>query len=283
MAGQRPSTGHNAYMPGYATAQVAHHEWRTAENSAAYLLPTLKSMAEANPKLNLLDVGAGSGTISASLVKYIPEGHVTATDISEDILERAATFAEKEGVRVQMTFRTANIYELPFPDGTFDVVHASMVLAHLDSPVQAYKEMLRVTKPGGVVANRESDLNMWSYYPSLSGIADFQRVLIETMKEGGGNVSAGPQMVSWAMRAGATRSQITASMGTWTYSTPEERQVWGGTLAERARNGGMRKKALEMGIATEASLDAMAQAWDEWVETEDACIGCMHGEILIQK
>ena len=54
-------------------------------------------------------------------------------------------------------------------------------------------------------------------------------------------------------------------------------------MAERVRHGGMRQKGLEMGIATEADLKEMAGAWDEWVATEDACLGCMHGEILIRK
>ena len=57
----------------------------------------------------------------------------------------------------------------------------------------------------------------------------------------------------------------------------------GGTMAERIRNGEMRKKALDMGIANEADLKGMAKAWDVWVETSDACFGCMHGEILIRK
>lgn len=54
-------------------------------------------------------------------------------------------------------------------------------------------------------------------------------------------------------------------------------------MAERVRHGGMRQKGLEMGIATEADLKEMAEAWDEWVATENACLGCMHGEILIRK
>ncbi|TKA77691.1 hypothetical protein B0A55_04002 [Friedmanniomyces simplex] len=274
---------HNPYAPGYAPPQVAHHEWRTAENSAAYLLPSLRTMAASTPHLKLLDVGAGSGTISASLAAYIPLGTVTATDISSDILTRAAEHAKKVGV-TNITFQAADIYALPFEDETFDIVHASMVLSHLDDPVQAYREMLRVTKSkGGLVANRESDLRMWSYYPELPGIKQFHEILLATMKAGGGNVDAGARLVAWAMQAGARRERIEAGMGTWMYSTVEERAMWGGTIAERIRNGGMREKALEMGIATEADLEAMAQAWAEWQAAEDACHGMMHGEILIWK
>lgn len=217
---------HNTYMPGHT--KVAHHEWRTAENSAAYLLPTLQSKAQSNPKLTLLDIGCGSGTITATLAKYMPEGHITAVDISSDILDTAGKYAEKHGVKDRITFQTADIYALPYEDNTFDIVHASQVLAHLDSPVQAYKEMLRVTRPdGGVVANRESDISMWSYYPDLPGLKKYHEIMLEVMKGSGGNPQAGPRLISWAMQAGAPRSNITATMGTWMYSSREEREMWG--------------------------------------------------------
>ncbi|KAK5137582.1 hypothetical protein LTR08_007877 [Meristemomyces frigidus] len=254
------AAAHNVYYPGYAASNVKHHEWRTAENSAMHLLPTLQLMAQANPKLTLLDVGAGSGTISLSLAGYMPRGHVTATDVSADILERAAEHAAAAAVP-NIVFQSANVYELPFADDSFDIVHASQVLAHLDAPVAALKEMLRVASPGGVVACRESaDLHM-SFYPKLPGITKFFDVLATTHNAAGGSSTAGTQLVSWAMKAGARREQITATMGAWCYSTPEERQMWGGTMIERLSNGAMRKKALDMNLVTEADLDDIARAW----------------------
>lgn len=128
---QSTATTHNEYLPGYKASQVIHHEWRTAENSAAYLLPTLQSMREANPDLRFLDVGAGSGTISVGFAKHLlPSGQVTVTDLSGEILERAKAFAVAEGMSANMTFQPANAYELPFPDGTFDVVHCHQMLCH---------------------------------------------------------------------------------------------------------------------------------------------------------
>ena len=45
----------------------------------------------------------------------------------------------------------------------------------------------------------------------------------------------------------------------------------------------MRKKALEMGLVTEVDLEDMVKDWIEWIATDDACLGCMHGEILVLK
>ena len=101
-------------------------------------------MAIGNPYLKLLDVGAGSGTITASLASYIPHGKVIATDLSDEILQKAKKYAEDLGQR-NVEVRQANVYELPFEDGAFDIVHASQILVHLDEPWKALGEMIRVT------------------------------------------------------------------------------------------------------------------------------------------
>ena len=49
------------------------------------------------------------------------------------------------------------MYQLGYPDGTFDVVHAHQVLQHLSDPVAALAEMRRVCRPGGLVAARDGD------------------------------------------------------------------------------------------------------------------------------
>ena len=55
-------------------------------------------------------------------------------------------------------------------------------------------------------------------------------------------------------------------------------------MSERIRHGEMRKKALELGVITEdEQVEEMAKAWQEWAETDEATLGMMHGELLIQK
>ena len=219
-------SGHNQYMPGYKASQVIHHEWRTAENSASYLIPKLVSLREQNPNLSLLDVGGGSGTISVGLAKYIPEGRVTATDLSEVILERARGFAAAAGIE-NMEFQAADVYALPFPDATFDVTHCHQMLCHLDAPADALREMLRVTRPGGIVAVRESDLAAQCLWPELPGLLRFQSVMEATFRAAGGSWTGGRQLVSWALRAGARRDQIMAGFGTWCFSAPNDKRMWG--------------------------------------------------------
>jgi hypothetical protein len=54
-------------------------------------------------------------------------------------------------------------------------------------------------------------------------------------------------------------------------------------LAERVRGGPLRRGALELGSVTEEDLEEMAQAWEKWAATENATLGMLHGEILIEK
>ena len=212
----------------------------------------------------------------------MPRGRVIATDISDEILQKAARHAENVGAK-NVEVRKANVYELPFEDGSMDVVHASQVLIHLDDPGRAVREMVRVAKnPGGAIALRESDLRAWSVYPRFKGLLEMNEMLCAVHEANGANVNAGGMLISWLLEAGVQREKITAGAGTWCYSTPEERKVWGGTMADRCMNGNTRKKALEAGIATEDEMQEMAQAWKKWMDAEDGWFGCMHGEVLVR-
>lgn len=57
----------------------------------------------------------------------------------------------------------------------------------------------------------------------------------------------------------------------------------GGAMRDRIKHGEMRKKLLSMGKVSEEDCKEMASAWDEWIATEDACLGAMHGEVIIRK
>ena len=275
------SQPHNTYLSGYASKATQHHEWRNAENSAPHLLPILVRKASEDPTLSLLDVGAGSGTITASLARYVPQARIVATDLSSEILDKASRYAESVGLHNIATV-PGSVYALPFNDGSFDIVHASQILAHLDDPVKAVAEMVRVTrKPGGVVALRESDLRAWSFYPEYPGMRARQEMMCGVHKANGGQVDAGTRLVGWAMEVGVRRDQMRASAGTWCYSSREEREIWGGTMADRCLTGRTREKAVEEGIASEEQLEEMAEGWRKWIEAEDGWFGCLQGELII--
>jgi ubiquinone/menaquinone biosynthesis C-methylase UbiE len=146
------------YTHGHHESVLRSHTWRTAANSAGYLLGSLK------PHMKVLDIGCGPGTITADLAELVPDGHVTGVDRAPEILEQARATAAGRGL-ANIDFAVADVHALDHPDDTFCVVHAHQVLQHVGDPVQALREMVRVTRPGGFIAVRDSDYAAMTWYP----------------------------------------------------------------------------------------------------------------------
>jgi SAM-dependent methyltransferase len=156
----------NVYTHGHHESVLRSHRWRTAANSAAYLLPHLV------PGMSLLDVGCGPGTITVDLATRVAPGQVTAVEITNDALHLARTEASSYGQR-NIDFAVADIHALDFPDGTFDVTHAHQVLQHVADPVRALREMRRVSRPGGIVAARDSDYAAFTWCPRIPALDEW--------------------------------------------------------------------------------------------------------------
>jgi ubiquinone/menaquinone biosynthesis C-methylase UbiE len=261
------------YIHGHHESVLRSHAWRTAENSAAYLL------AELPPDSTILDIGCGPGTISADFAALVPDGHVTAVDYAPAIVDQAAKEAESRGL-ANMTFGVADVHELQYEDDTFDVVHAHQVLQHVGDPVQALREMRRVAKPGGVVAARDSDYRAFTWFPESQGLSNWLDLYEEVARAGGGEPDAGRRLKAWALRAGFEETAVKATSTTWTFSNEQERDWWGGLWADRALHSDFAKRAVAGGFAAQEDLEAIAEAWKAWSETPEGWLMIPHGEIV---
>lgn len=103
----------------------------------------------------VLDVGCGVGVTPCYIAKAFG-CRVVGVDLRQAMVQRARERADREGVGEQAEFRVADARELPFDDGTFDVVICESVLAFLSGREKAMGELVRVTKPGGCVGINES-------------------------------------------------------------------------------------------------------------------------------
>lgn len=107
-------------------------------------------LAKLQPGERVLDVGCGTGTLAIAARKHVgASGAVTGVDPAAEMIERAVKKARRANVDV--SFRTAAAEELPFANGTFDVVLSSLMLHHLPTETRraGVKEMRRVLKAGG--------------------------------------------------------------------------------------------------------------------------------------
>jgi len=107
------------------------------------------------PGERVLDVGAGPGFLTAAIAEAVGKsGSVRGIDISEPLLEVARSQGRSE---YDIEFRHGNATQLPFPDGSFDVVVTTQVLEYVPDVDAALGEFHRVLRVGGRVALLDTD------------------------------------------------------------------------------------------------------------------------------
>ncbi|GAP93193.1 putative ubie coq5 [Rosellinia necatrix] len=308
------------YTHGHHASVVNSHARRTAENSAAFLLPHIK------PHHRILDVGCGPGSITMDLAALVPQGSVIGIDTSAEVLEQARALAQARGAgnsdgngNGNLTFQQHDAAALPFADGEFDVVFCHQVLHHARDPVAILREMARVArKPsrgsggsgdegggggggggngeGGIVAAREVDYRAVAWFPETPGLARWAAVHERVFAaSSGGRTDSGRRLASWAREAGFGAGAATVGAGaagveedddavTFSWSAwhyqREEARVWADSWAERALRSGYATTALREGIATLEELGEISDAWRAWGAVEGAFIVIPSGEIV---
>ncbi|HEY3681599.1 MAG TPA: methyltransferase domain-containing protein [Streptosporangiaceae bacterium] len=261
----------DTYTHGHHESVLRSHRWRTAENSAAYLLPHL------TPEARVLDVGCGPGNITADLAERVPAGRVTGIEPDDAVLAQARADAERRGVR-NVVFETGDVYALAYEDNAFDVVHAHQVLQHLSDPVAALREMRRVCAPGGLVAARDADYAAMTWYPESPALTEWLDLYHRVTRGNDAEPDAGRHLLAWAHAAGF--AEVTPSATAWCHATPDDRAYWGGMWADRILESSIADQARDRGLARDEDLARISAAWREWTASPDGWFGIVHGEIL---
>ncbi len=107
----------------------------------------LVEYADPQPGMRVLDLASGTGEPGISLAPRVsPGGHVTAVDLSAELLELAAQRAAHKSL-TNFSTRQADAHELPFPDRTFDLATCRFGVMFFGDVKQALSELHRVLKP----------------------------------------------------------------------------------------------------------------------------------------
>ena len=166
-----------------------HQEFSTAETDLhRWLFERFEFPAGAR----VLEVGCGTGTLWKQNEGRVPFGlDVTLTDFSPGMLE-AAKRALRGGLH-EFTYETADVQDLPFGDGEFDVVVANHMLYHVPDRETAFAEIRRVLKPDGTLyASTGGENHMREIYDVVDQFSDGDRLTNTefTLQNGADQLSA---------------------------------------------------------------------------------------------
>jgi ubiquinone/menaquinone biosynthesis C-methylase UbiE len=103
--------------------------------------------ARLTPRGEAADLGCGPGLLVAELVRQATGLRVTGVDISDEMLAQAESTARQAGLGGRAAFKKGDAQQLPFPDGSLDLVVSTLSLHHWRDPVAVFDEVARVLRP----------------------------------------------------------------------------------------------------------------------------------------
>ena len=162
-------------------------------------------------------------------------------------------------------FQVASVYELPFPDKSFDAVFAHGVLEHLREPLKALTEMRRVLKQGGVIGIRDADQSaaVWPDNEEILAHRDHWNRLWKLS----GDPFIGKKLKPYLVQSGFI--DVIGSASYRSYGTPEATRRFGDVTAGLIRES-RGPQIIEQGWATQEEIDAAAEAFEEWGRSPEA-------------
>jgi ubiquinone/menaquinone biosynthesis C-methylase UbiE len=238
---------------------------RRTGQAAAFLAPHLRA------GMRLLDCGCGPGSITVDLAQMVAPGEAIGIDLREDAVAQGRALA-RERMVANVTFERASVYQLPYPDGSFDAAFACAVLQHLAAPLAALEEMRRVLKPGAVIGLVDGSSTITFRHPTNSLLDKWDRLRTLEREHNTGRPSDALRLRALLREAGFARAQGSGSMATEAGppagSSEETRRVAEHHMI-RLR-GVLGKLAVAQGWTTKQELEQIASALMAWGEAPDA-------------
>lgn len=198
-------------------ARARSREWFRGERELWWNADFLRLMATRWRLVRarrVLDVGCGQGHWGRALMPHLPaSARLVGVDPEHSWLREARRRASRAGHGARVAYAAARVELLPFRDAAFDVVTCQTLLIHLPDPGPALREMIRVLRPGGLVAvaepnNLAGSLVMSSLDLDAPVASIVARVEMELVRERGkvalglGNSSLGDHLPALFAAAG---------------------------------------------------------------------------------
>ncbi len=213
----------------------------------------------------VLDLGTGYGALALDLaVEH--QAEIYAVDSDPDKLTVARTVTEQlrksdAGVlQGELYYQIADINQLPYDNGYFDVVTARFLFQHLDNPSKAMEEVFRVLKPGGIAVIFDIDDSLAIIYPPTPGFETLHHAFTKQQESYGGDRLMGRKLSVLLQHAGF--EQVEAHISIQSYHSLQKKDDFSHQFVVR-RFVNSRDTIVQQGIISAEEYDQALRAFAE--------------------
>jgi ubiquinone/menaquinone biosynthesis C-methylase UbiE len=236
------------YVHGYSEREIER-----LVDQATTLTELLHNGTQYPAGASVLEAGCGVGAQTVTLAKNSPAARFTCVDISKESLQAAKMSLDATGHQ-NAAFKQADIFNLPFPDNSFDHIFICFVLEHLKNPAEALLKLKAKLKHDGSITVIEGDHGSTYFHPDSRKAWQTIKCLIDLQAQIGGNALIGRQLFPLLTQAGFVGPSISPRMVYVDSSRPE--YVEGFTKNTFiAMVEGVRGQAIDTGIIDETTWE----------------------------
>jgi SAM-dependent methyltransferase len=201
----------------------------------------------------VLEAGCGVGAQTVTLLRNSPGARFVCVDISQQSLDEACRRAKEEGLG-GASFQKADIFNLPFEQGSFDHVFVCFVLEHLPDPMKALEALKAMLKKGGSITVIEGDHGSAYFHPDSEAARRDVECLVRLQGRSGGNALIGRELYPLLQRAGFRDVHVSPRMVYVDSSRPELVEFFT-RRTFTAMVAGVREEAISSGMISEGDFD----------------------------
>lgn len=187
------------YLLGDSPAEIRHLVEQTEVYS--HEANELFDLIGVAPNTTAIDMGCGVMGVLPLLAERVGgDGRVVGLDREARMVEFGRQLAEQRGLTVE--FIEADATATGLPDRAFDLVHARTLLLNVQNPEQILTEMVRIAKPGGVVAVQEPDASAWNCDPPHPAFDILRGAILSAYRRTGKDFNIGRRIARMLKQAG---------------------------------------------------------------------------------
>lgn len=206
-----------------------------------------------SPGSRVLEAGCGVGAQTVTIAQSNPGARILSVDVSASSLTAARSRVDRADLG-NVSFLQADIFNLPFPEQSFDHVFVCFVLEHLNDPLAALDRLKRLLKSGGTITVIEGDHGSAYFHPNSAAAQRAIQCLVDLQASTGGDALIGRRLYPLLVAAGLKNVAVSPRV---VYVDASRPQLVDGFTRKtfNAMVEGVRDHAIAHGLIDEAAWD----------------------------